>query len=61
MSDASGPFELLIHGSSEVLTCTGEGTAESKLAPIPLGAVGIRQGPIAWVGTEPPAFVTPTS
>lgn len=55
MSGFPSPFELLIHGASEVLTCTGEGTAESKLAPIHQGAVGIRQGRIAWLGTEPPA------
>ncbi len=48
------PFELLIHGASEVLTCTGEGSAEQKLAPIAKGAVGIRDGRIAWLGTEPP-------
>ncbi len=48
------PFELLIHGASEVLTCMGEGTAEQKLAPIARGAVGIRDGRIAWLGTEPP-------
>ncbi|MDP2271303.1 MAG: imidazolonepropionase [Archangium sp.] len=48
------PFELLIHGASEVLTCMGEGTAEQKLAPIAKGAVGIRDGRIAWLGTEPP-------
>ena len=48
-------FDLLIHGASEVLTCTGEGTPEAKLAPIPHGAVGIRDGRVAWLGTEPPA------
>ena len=47
-------FDLLIHGASEVLTCTGEGTAEEKLAPIKRGAIGIRDGRIAWLGTEPP-------
>ncbi|MDP1824955.1 MAG: imidazolonepropionase [Archangium sp.] len=48
-------FDLLIHGASEVLTCTGEGTAEAKLAPITKGAIGVRDGRIAWLGTEPPA------
>ncbi len=48
-------FDLLIYGTSEVLTCTGEGSAEQKLAAIPHGAVGIRKGRIAWLGTEPPA------
>jgi imidazolonepropionase len=47
-------FDLLIHGTSEVLTCTGEGTPESKLAPIVKGAIGIREGKVAWLGTEPP-------
>lgn len=48
------PFDLLIHGTSEVITCTGEGSAEQKLAPIARGAVGIRDGKIEWLGTEPP-------
>lgn len=48
-------FDLLIHGASEVLTCTGEGTAEAKLGPIAKGAIGIREGKIVWLGTEPPA------
>ena len=47
-------FDLLIHGTSEVLTCTGEGPPEAKLAPITKGAIGIREGRIAWLGTEPP-------
>ena len=48
-------FDLLIRGASEVLTCTGEGSAEAKLAPIVHGAVGIRDGRIAWLGLDPPA------
>ena len=47
-------FDLLIHGTSEVLTCTGEGTAEAKLGAIARGAIGITDGKIAWLGTEPP-------
>ena len=47
-------FDLLIHGASEVLTCLGEGTAEEKLGPIAQGAIGIREGRIAWLGTAPP-------
>jgi imidazolonepropionase len=47
-------FDLLIHGTSEVLTCTGEGTPEQKLAPVARGAVGIRNGKVEWIGTEPP-------
>jgi imidazolonepropionase len=48
-------FDLLILGASEVVTCTGEGRAEERLAPIVGGAVGVRDGRIAWLGTEPPA------
>ncbi len=48
-------FDLLIHGTSEILTCTGEGRAEAKLAPLVGGALGIRDGRVAWLGTEPPA------
>lgn len=47
-------FDLLIRGTSEVLTCAGEGTAESRLGAIPHGAVGIRDGRIAWLGVDPP-------
>ena len=47
-------FDLLIHGASEVLTCSGQGTAEEKLGAIPGGAVGITDGRIAWLGTQPP-------
>ena len=46
-------FDLLIRNTSEVVTCTGEGTAEAMLAPIKRGCVGIREGRIAWLGTEP--------
>lgn len=50
------PFELIIHNTSEVLTCAGDwrGKAEDALAPIPQGAVGISSGRIAWLGTNPP-------
>lgn len=47
-------FELLIHNTSEVLTCTGEGTAEQKLGAVVKGAIGIRAGRVDWIGTEPP-------
>lgn len=47
-------FDLLIHGASEIVTCTGEGSAEERLAPIVGGSVGVRDGRIAWLGVEPP-------
>jgi imidazolonepropionase len=47
-------FDLLIHGASEIVTCTGEGSAEDRLAPIVGGSVGVRDGRIAWLGVEPP-------
>ncbi|MFZ5443513.1 MAG: imidazolonepropionase [Myxococcota bacterium] len=47
-------FDLLIRNASEVLTCTGTGRAEEQLAPIAGGCVGVRDGRIAWLGTEPP-------
>ncbi len=46
-------FDLLIHNTSEVLTCTGEGTAEQMLAPVARGCVGIKDGVVAFIGTEP--------
>ncbi len=48
-------FDLLIHGASEIVTCTGEGSPEARLAPLVGGSVGIRDGRVAWLGTEPPA------
>lgn len=48
-------FDLLIRGASEVLTCTGDGRAEDQLAPIVGGCVGVRDGRVVWLGTEPPA------
>lgn len=46
-------FDLLIRNASEVLTCTGEGTAEAMLAPVKRGCVGIRDGRVAFIGVEP--------
>jgi imidazolonepropionase len=48
-------FDLLVTGASEVVTCTGDGRAEEKLAPLVGGSIGIRDGRIAWLGIEPPA------
>jgi imidazolonepropionase len=50
------PFDLIVHNTSEVLTCDGDwrGKAEDALAPIRRGAVGIARGRIAWLGTNPP-------
>ncbi|MEW5737375.1 MAG: imidazolonepropionase [Myxococcota bacterium] len=50
------PFDLIVHNTSEVLTCDGDwrGKAEDALAPIRQGAVGISGGRIAWLGTNPP-------
>ncbi len=47
-------FDLLIRNTSEVVTCTGAGTPEETLAPIKRGVVGITDGKIAFLGTEPP-------
>lgn len=52
------PFDLVIRGASEVLTCTGEGSAEQRLAPLVGAAIGIRHGKIAWMGVEPPPAPT---
>jgi imidazolonepropionase len=54
---APRPFDVLIHNTSEVITCDGElrGDAERALAPVPRGAVGIRGSLVAWIGTEVPA------
>ena len=48
-------FDLLIHGASEVVTCTGTGAAESMLAPLVGGSVGITGDRIAWIGVDPQA------
>ncbi|MEW6430390.1 MAG: imidazolonepropionase [Myxococcota bacterium] len=50
------PFDLLVHNTSEVLTCDGDwrGPAEAALQPIAGGAVGISGGRIAWIGTAIP-------
>lgn len=57
-------FDLLIHNTSQILTCSGDprGNAEAALARVPQGAVGIEGGKIAWVGPEllvPASAVTP--
>ncbi len=48
------PFDVVIRGTSEVLTLSGrpDEPAESALAPIPNGAIGIVEGKIAWLGPE---------
>jgi imidazolonepropionase len=48
------PFELLIRNTSEVLCVTGapSAAAESALAPIARGAVGIASGQIEYLGPE---------
>ncbi len=51
-------FDLLIHGASEVVTCTGAGSAEQMLAPVPRGCVGIKDGRVAFIGAEPPGSAT---
>lgn len=48
------PFDLLITGASQVLTCTGEGTAEQKLGALARASVGVRDGKVAWLGEAPP-------
>ena len=50
----SDRFDLLVTGCAEVLTCTGTGSPEAILAPIPHGAIGVTDGRIAWLGSEPP-------
>jgi imidazolonepropionase len=57
-------FDLLIHNTSQILTCTGDprGNAEAALARVPQGAVGVTAGKVAWVGPEllvPARAVTP--
>jgi imidazolonepropionase len=50
------PFDLLVTGASEVLTCDGpaQGTAEARLGAVRRGVVGVSQGRVAFVGTDPP-------
>ncbi len=48
------PFDLLVHNASEVLTCDGEGSAEAMLGGVPRGAVGVRDGLVAWIGPGAP-------
>lgn len=47
-------FDLLIRDTSEVVTCDGEGTPEAMLGVIKGGAVGVRDGRVAWLGPEAP-------
>jgi len=57
------PFDLLIHNTSEVLTCDGDwrGKAEAALAPIARGSVGIADGKIAWLGDDVPRGAVTTA
>jgi imidazolonepropionase len=50
----STPFQLLVRNSRAVLTADGPegGSAEAMLGAIPGGAVGIRDGRVAWLGPE---------
>jgi imidazolonepropionase len=50
----SAPFQLLVRNSRAVLTADGPdgGSAEAMLGAIPGGAVGVRDGRVAWVGPE---------
>jgi imidazolonepropionase len=45
-------FDLVIRNTSEVLTCDGAGRPEDVLRPIPKGAIGIKNGKIAYLGPE---------
>jgi len=49
-------FDLLIHHTSEVLTCDGplEGPAEQTLGAIQRGAIGIEGRRVSWLGVDPP-------
>ncbi len=56
--------ELIVHNTSEVVTCDGalEGAAELTLAPIAGGSVAIAEGRVIWVGQQvPPNLVGPTT
>lgn len=48
-------FDLLIHGASEVLTCTGSGRAEEMIAPLRGASIGVKGDRIAWIGVDPSA------
>lgn len=49
----SEPFDLVVRNASELVTCDGPlGVAEETLAPIANGAVGVRDGQVAWLGPE---------
>lgn len=58
------PFDLVVRNCTELLTCSGRPAddAEKALGIVARGAVGIRAGRIAYVGTEgrlPPGAVGP--
>lgn len=58
------PFDLVVRGTSEVLTVQGgpELAAESALGAIPRGAIGITAGRIAYLGPDsalPPGSIGP--
>jgi imidazolonepropionase len=60
------PFDILVRNASEVITCTGapEDPAESALALVARGAVGVRGAQVAWVGPErglPEGAIAPTT
>ncbi|HTS83347.1 MAG TPA: imidazolonepropionase [Myxococcaceae bacterium] len=50
----SRPFDLLVRNAGTLFTADGPegGNAEQLLAPIPRGAVGIRDAHVAWIGSE---------
>ncbi|MFO0600365.1 MAG: imidazolonepropionase [Myxococcaceae bacterium] len=48
-------FDVLIHGASEIVTCTGQGSAEAMLAPVRGGSIGINGETVAWIGVDPKA------
>lgn len=53
-------FDVLVQNTSSVLTCDGNWKlgADEALAPIAKGAVGVRDGRVAWLGTGlPPGAV----
>lgn len=50
------PFDVLITGASEVVTCDGplDGPAEDALARQPGASLGLRDGQVAFIGAEVP-------
>ncbi len=44
--------DLILRGAGQVITCTGTSGGDAALAPIPDGAVAVREGSIVWVGVE---------